>query len=511
MKHLNSRLLFISILLFTFTSCQEDGRGITPNRLDSFSPSSGRPGDEVTLSGFFADEQSPIVAFGDIAARLVSANDTAITVQVPENIQVGAYLVSAKLKGNKFIHGDEFEVLVPLSNPSPDPTNPTFSLEDFIPQAGAPGDTIRLAGRFDPSIDPLVLFGSIQAEVLTSTASEIQVLVPAFAQNGQITVIQGASELRFQSPFKIISRLFDFSPKEAAPQDSLVLAGQFAFDFSPQVQISGLDAQIVSSNTHQIIIRVPEDATSDFLNLNINGEELTSAEEVQIISRLTGFEPAEAAPGDQVTLRGRFAFADRTSPSPNIQFNGVITSAQIVSLSPAGMEVIVPDAALSGQASIRLSANNQSFQQNFKVISRLEGVSPRAGKIADQITLRGRFARSNASPPVPPVIRFGRSEAAEIVSQNRDQIVVIIPEDAQSGKVRVLINDQTLEIDFSITDDKGPGSGGGTPTNPGDPGNPEPDPEGPGEGGDNPTTPDGLKEKEKGLGKKERSKKGGKE
>lgn len=96
----------------------------------------------------------------------------------------------------------EFVVQPPL--PPPPEFNP--SPNQFTPKAGRPGDRITLQGRNFNQGNPTVLFGTVQAAIVSTTATQIVVRVPSISpRSTPITVQTPVGTSTTQDSFAILS------------------------------------------------------------------------------------------------------------------------------------------------------------------------------------------------------------------------------------------------------------------------------------------------------------------
>ena len=142
----------------------------------SIQPSSGLAGTTVTLNGtgFNTDVNQVVLKFNGVPAVIQSITETQIVAIVPQGARTGN--ISVKY-GKREIYGPVFTVEQP-------------SLASFAPTSGPVGTTVTLTGTgFDPTLaGTLVTFNGVSATVVSATATEIVVTVPALATSGDLVL-----------------------------------------------------------------------------------------------------------------------------------------------------------------------------------------------------------------------------------------------------------------------------------------------------------------------------------
>lgn len=102
-------LVFFSliILLLPCTACEDDESSLA---IESFSPLSGPPGEEVTILGsnFLIDTEANVVRFNGATATVTAASEGILTVIVPADATTGPITVTTN--GKTVTSSDPFTV-----------------------------------------------------------------------------------------------------------------------------------------------------------------------------------------------------------------------------------------------------------------------------------------------------------------------------------------------------------------------------------------------------------------
>lgn len=210
-KYVLSSILLILVLL---TSCFDRDEDIdVPDfsevTVSDFSPTTGLPSTQVTITGTgFGNVVDPTyVYFNGVEVSqsdYISYSDTEIVIPVPDAATTGSvevqYLTQiVELEG-------EFTVIAGAT------------VSSMSPSSAVAGDKVIVYGDnfqtedYDVSVYFDANDGSVEAEILSLTASEIEVIVPSGGISGEITVYNGPQELEgpyFTYPFTGLEYSFD--------------------------------------------------------------------------------------------------------------------------------------------------------------------------------------------------------------------------------------------------------------------------------------------------------------
>jgi hypothetical protein len=157
-----------------------------------FSPTRGAPGESVKI---FGTEFSPTavqnrVTFSQGASRSVVpapvlwSTSTTIVARVPPGATTGPITVST-LEGSATSNGAFVVTEAPLARPSGRP-----QVLSVVPAIVAGGDTVTVSGNNFSTLvaDTAVAFNGAPGSIRWTTATEVEVVLPATASSGRVTV-----------------------------------------------------------------------------------------------------------------------------------------------------------------------------------------------------------------------------------------------------------------------------------------------------------------------------------
>ena len=197
-KALASKMMAVfgcCILVMGLSACSDDDKslGQTTISVTSFSPESGLPGTEVTISGSnFGDEAK--VFFNEAEATdYVSRSSTSIVVRVPENASTGRIGVLSG-KSDYGFSATEFQFI-------------QGAVIERLSMTSAPvGSTLTITGHnfFDLDLDDItVWFGSASSKALAATSTEVTTTVPEGAEDGPIAIQFGSIQKVYGPEFTV--------------------------------------------------------------------------------------------------------------------------------------------------------------------------------------------------------------------------------------------------------------------------------------------------------------------
>jgi large repetitive protein len=156
-------------------------RPLTTLSLGHFTPSRGPIGTQVTIhgTGFSTTPASNVVRFNGTAATVLSASQTQIVASVPPAATTGA--IAVEVGAVTATSSTAFTVTS---------TGDTPTITALLPPSANPGASISIVGtNFEPvATQNRVRIGNALAQVISSTATTINVIVPPNAGSGRVRV-----------------------------------------------------------------------------------------------------------------------------------------------------------------------------------------------------------------------------------------------------------------------------------------------------------------------------------
>lgn len=221
---------------------------ITSPEIHSFTPLQSRAGAAVTVSGrnFVAEAAGNKVAFNGVAAPVLGATDSTLTVRVPANAFSGKIQV---LTPDGAAHSSrDYIIFQP----------PTLTA--VVPAEAVPGAIITLTGSHFSVVaeQDTVTFQGFAARVLEASETVLKVEVPAGAALGKILIRTLGGEVESSQPFRVwyppaITR---FSPGKGKAGTAIELTGvHFAGEAAGnEVQFGTTRAQVLEAAPGRLLV-----------------------------------------------------------------------------------------------------------------------------------------------------------------------------------------------------------------------------------------------------------------
>jgi hypothetical protein len=311
--------------------------------LTQLSPAQGRVGTLVTISGqrFAPSAAANTVRFGSVAAPVLSATATTLTVRVPAGASTGpVQVITSEGSGRSVQTFSVFQV-------------PT--LAPLVPAEGVPGGVITLTGTEFSGVaaQDTVRFNGEVAVVQQATSTSLRVVVPATATTGKIRINTLGGQVESTQDFVVWypPTLVSFSPSKGKAGDIVTMMGT---NFAPAVRNTvsfGTGASMVVQATGSSLqVRVPASAQTGSIRVGTPGGTAVSVASFTFLPApsIVAFTPAQASVGEVVTLTGLNFLVENLSDT--IYFNG--TKAVVLSATATTATVRVPKGATTGPLTV---------------------------------------------------------------------------------------------------------------------------------------------------------------
>ena len=411
---------------------------ITPPTISSFSPISGPVGTTVTIEGtnFSTLPADNIVLFGTAQASVISVTATQLSVIVP----TGAFTqpITLTVNGLTTFTGTSFTVTVPPSNPP--------AITSFTPTSGPVGTTVTINGsNFSTNIsNNIVKFGTVQAAVISATAAQLAVIVPAGAITQPIYVTVDGLTAYTSTSFNVTFPpvITSFSPTSGPVGTTVTIEGT-NFGTIPAdntVLFGTVQASVISATATQLSVVVPTGATTQLISVTVNGLTSNSGTSFTVTAppsdppAITSFSPTSGQVGTNITIYGsNFS----TNISNNIVKFGTVQAA-IISGMTTQLMVTVPAGATTQPIYVTVNSLTAYSSTSFIVISApvITSFNPISGQVGDTVTIGGT---NFSTIPADNIVMFGTVQAM-VTAATTTQLTVTVPGGAISQPIAVTVN-----------------------------------------------------------------------
>jgi hypothetical protein len=322
---------------------------------------------------------------------------------------------------------------------------PLPAIERLEPAAGPPGAEVALVGRhFDD--EQVVLLGETPLEVLSRVPNRWTVRIPAGASSG--TIVLRTARGSVNGPrFRVTEALpppvvASFAPAGGPPGTEVTLRGE---RFSPrlaenQVFLGDRPLMVRSATPTELVVVVPADASASPSGaasfrvevVGVGRAESAAPFALTVGLAVTSIEPAIAAPGSSVTVRGT-GFAARASQQ---QVTLGATRLRVRRASEVELVLDVPRNASTGRIAVVLRDGRRAMSGTELVVRpppTLSAMEPAAGAPGTLVTLRGAYFGTDVR------LLAARLGGSTLVVRDLadDRVVVEIPAGAADGVIEV--------------------------------------------------------------------------
>jgi hypothetical protein len=324
---------------------------------------------------------------------------------------------------------------------------PAPIIESMVPTSGGPGTEVTLTGQnFAPRLaDNQVRLGNIVCVVRSATPTQLVVVVPAGAANGSFVVsVANAGETQ-SPPFSVgaATTVTELVPRAGPPGSRIAIKGT---GFSTRrannrVFINNVPLRVVAATATQIDAVLPATAASGTILVDVVGGARAESPYpfvIQNMPTIAGFEPAAAAPGRTVAIRGANFGRDPRVVAVTVGGRAVV----LRSVVPDRIEFVIPPGTPTGKIGVTVNGVGPALSAtdlSVLVPVSLAGFEPRTGPRGTEVVVRGQgFAPRATDNEVyvgtvrVPVLRAATTELRIRVDTDRSgPIRVVVPNNGE--------------------------------------------------------------------------------
>jgi uncharacterized repeat protein (TIGR01451 family) len=314
-----------------------------PPTISGFSPSAGRPGTNIVVSGANFLGATNVTFSGLAATSYMVLSNTALSATVPAGATTGLIRVTTPA-------GSAFSASNYVVQPVVSGFSPTF---------GPPGTSVTVTGANLNVGTPVVRFNGVAAAAPTGVMfGQLTAVVPAGATTGPISVTTSDGSYTNANTFYLPASISGFSPTNAAPGTWITIHGQ-NFIGASTVKFKGTPApSIFVTNSTTVGAAVPTGVITGPISLTTPAGSASSAGLFYGAPVITNFAPTHGLPGTTVSIGG-VNFLGATV----LSFGGVNSSFSVI--NNGTISALVPNGAQSGPITIVAPAGTNTTTQSF--------------------------------------------------------------------------------------------------------------------------------------------------
>jgi hypothetical protein len=210
------------------------------------------------------------------------------------------------------------------------------------------------------------------------------------------------------------------------------------FSNDAAVFFNGAEGTVTNVSRTEIVVTVPENATSGTLSIKSNNRSAVGPDfTVEFPPAITSINPVSGKAGDQVTISGNNFSAQ--SNQNIVKFNGVM--ATVTSASAAQLTVTVPNSVTTGPVTVTVNSLTGTGPV-FSIIPppTITSITPASGKVGDAVTIVGTNFGTTISENT---VKFNGTTSV-VTSASSTQLITTVPAGATTGNVLVSVNGQQV-------------------------------------------------------------------
>ena len=401
--------------------------------VSNFEPKSGSPRTVVTLFGAHFDETCR-VRFNGRDLKVISRKDTEIKIRIFRRA-VTDHFVVIKPGFRDVTVSSVFHVVRPPK------------IKDFRPKRLHVGDQVTVYGRHFLPTDKFLL-GAVELPVVSFKPQRVMVKVAAGATPNRIGIRRGAHVIAFsRGRLDVMSAppvVTAFVPTQGSHGVMVRISGQ-NFEPTDKVEINGRKLKTRGRAHDFIEVIIGRRHTSGkFKVVGRHGRRALSGDIFQVIRppMVKRFFPRFGPPGTVLTLFGHgFLAGDEVMIGDAVLTTRTLVHNKILAELPAGVN--------SGRLFIRRATKKHGVRGAFTVLlpPSISNFTPRSGPPGTKVTIQG----GNFLPKIS--VLLAGQQLKVVRRPNTEEVVVVIPPHARTGKVTVhtKVGNATSVASFTIT------------------------------------------------------------
>jgi hypothetical protein len=391
--------------------------------ITSISPSTGRTGDQITITGTGFDnvQGSGNVWLGsNYAGSVVSWSNTQVVATIASGVTSG---VAQIYQSGVWSNTNSLTVVTP-------------HITSISPSTGYPADQITITGTGFGSSQGSgnVWLGSTYGTVVSWSDTQVVASIASNATSGVAQILQNGVWSNTVSLTVIRPTITSISPTTGRAGDQITITGT-AFGSSQgsgNVWLGSTYGTVVSWSDTQVVASIVSGATSGVAQIYQNSIWSNTISLTVVTPHITSISPSSGYPADQITITGT-GFGS-SQGSGNVWLGS--TYGTVVSWSDTQVVASIASTATSGVAQVLQNGVWSNTVSLTVVRPTITSISPTTGRAGDQITINGTsFGASQGSGNVWLGSTYGT-----VVSWSDTQVVATIVSGATSGVAQIYQN-----------------------------------------------------------------------
>ena len=398
----------------------------------TFTPTSGKVGTAVTISGLHFTGTTAVL-FNGQAATFTASSDTKITTKVPAGATTGKVTV-VNGAGSTDSAADFSVIVAP-------------AITSFTPTFGGTGKSVTINGTGFTGTTA-VKFGTATATFTFVSDTQLTATVPATAKTGAITVTNPAGSAVSTGVFTVATTpptVSTFAPLLGAAGASVTITGT-NLSTTTEVDFGSVSASFVVNSDTSVTATVPTvppvaGGTNVKLTVTTDVGATTTTKTFQVIETpsITSFTPGAGTPGTtMVTINGSGFLGTGSTAGDFVKFNGTAAATFTVN-SDSKITAKVALTTTTGLITVKNAAGTGTSATNFVIPTAaptITSFTPTHGAASAQGHTTVTITGTNLSG-VTSVMFNGKPSGTVTVVDDSHITAVTPPTGATTGPIKV--------------------------------------------------------------------------
>lgn len=385
--------------------------------INGFSPTTGKYGDTINITGSNFKNISSVTLAGLTAESYTVLSSTKIHAKLPTgNSSVGKVTITTV--GGTSTSKDNFTF---IGTPSISAINPT---------AGIIGSTVSITGNNLSNVNSVTYTDNKVATFSVVSNNELSTQVPVGTVTGPITIKSLGGDVK-SNTFTVTSSFLpptinSFTPSSGSINTLVKIIGSKLLNAS-SVKVNNVESSFKVNSDSNIDTTIPNNATTGKISVTTPGGTSYTVTNFEVVNvpTITSFTPTAVFVGDKLRITG----TNYTNVS-SVKINNIDSSYSVISSTT--IDVIVPNTT-SGKITIKALGGSVTSTTDLIILQKptITGFSPNTGGIGTTVNITGNnFSNITA-------VKFNNVDASSFNVINSTTINAVVATGTTSGKITV--------------------------------------------------------------------------
>ncbi len=422
---------FFQYILFAFVvgagifiaSCSKDEDTVSTDPVVlSYGPSPALRGGELRFIGKNMDKVTMITLPNNIEVKnFTSKTSEMVTIIVPQETVEGEVTVTTTIGTQKM------KTRLTISEP--------ITFVSLSPLTARPGEKITITGDYLNLIEEVIFPNKkAQAEFISQSREQIELLVPLDAQTGKVVISNGMPDpilIESDSTLSVVTaKATKLSPIPVKAGATLTIEGT-DLDLVKAVIFGGNQkvGTFISQSVTKIEVQVPADAQDGSISLEMASLVTTQSTDVleMVVPTISSVSPNPAKNGKSISIKGI-----NLDLVTNVVF-ATDKAGTIASQSATEITVDVPLDAVNGVVNLRTKANKTVSSSELTFVKpTITGINPASTQSNKPIVISGTHL------DLVVQVKLGGGKSVTVANTNETELTITVPSGTATDKITLV-------------------------------------------------------------------------